>query len=263
MSLNLPLYLALTFYAVGTLVVLASLLSSRERLQRIAMIPMAIGFVAHTIWIGIICTLTRHPPLTNLPESLSFIAWTLLLLELLLLWRYRVYAAAFFVYPLVLVLLTISAIVGEQFVQLDPALRSNLFIAHLFFSSLGVAALLVALAFTLLYQLQERSLKLKRRGRLERWIPSLRVCDQLSYRSLTIGFAIYTLGIVAGVIWAYRIGEPAHLRVKEIGAFVAWIMFAFLLQSYFSGSYRTRKTLVISAVAFASILVALFGIAHV
>lgn len=263
MSLNLPLYLALAAYAAGTVVALLSLLAERERLQKLAVGPMLLGFLAHTIWIGIICSMTQHPPLTNLPEALAFISWTILAVELLLLLRYRVYAASFFVYPFVLVLLTISAIVREQFVQLDPALRSNLFIAHLFFSSLGVAALFVALAFTLLYHLQERSLKRKKPNRLERWIPSLRICDLLSYRSLTIGFAIYTLGIVAGVLWSYRSGAPVQLRVKEIGAFTAWIMFAALLQSYFNGSYRTRKTLVISAVAFVSILAALFGIEHV
>ena len=76
---------------------------------------MIAGFVAHTFWIGTICVRTHHPPLTNLPEAAAFIAWTVFRVELALFIRYRVHAASFFVYPLVLMLLTVSAVVSEPF----------------------------------------------------------------------------------------------------------------------------------------------------
>ena len=41
-------------------------------------------------------------------------AWMVFAVELGLWIRYRVYAASFFVYPLVLLLLTVSAVVGEH-----------------------------------------------------------------------------------------------------------------------------------------------------
>jgi hypothetical protein len=44
---------------------------------------------------------------------------------------------------------------------------------------------------------------------------------------------------------------------------VAWILFATVLQSYISGTYRTRRTMVIGAGAFIAILVAMLGIHHV
>src|SRR5205823_8301554 len=67
------------------------------------------SFVSHTIWISSICVRTGHPPLTNLPEVASFVAWTLLVIELVLFIRYRVHAASFFVYPLALMLLTVRS----------------------------------------------------------------------------------------------------------------------------------------------------------
>jgi ABC-type uncharacterized transport system permease subunit len=255
------LYLALGCYALGTLAALVSLFARGKRLQHTGLVLMIAGWVAHTVWIGTICAATGHPPITNLPETLSFVAWVVFGVELALWIRYRVYAAVFFVYPLVLLLLTVSAVVGERFKVLDPELRSNVFTAHLLFSTVGVAGLLIGLAFSLLALLQDRALKNKTRGRLWEWIPSLDVCKKLSYRALAIGFSIYTLGLLAGVIWSYRTSAGfMDLRVKQIGAVTAWLLFAALLQSYVSNTYRRKRTLLISAGAFVAILVAMLGI---
>jgi ABC-type uncharacterized transport system permease subunit len=261
MNLADTLYLALGCYALGTLAALLSLFIRDKRLQNAGLILMIAGFVAHTIWIGTICAATGHPPITNLPESVSFVAWVVFAIELALWIRYRVYAAAFFVYPLVLLLLTLSALVGEKFTVLEPGLRSNVFIAHLLLSTVGVAGLLIGLAFSFLALLQDRALKRKTRGPLWDWIPSLDVCKKLSYRALSIGFSIYTLGLLAGVVWSYRTNAGfMDLRVKPIGAIAAWILFAVLLQSYVTNTYRRKRTLFISAGALLAILVAMLGI---
>ena len=263
MTPNATLYIALAFYAAGTLVALASLFT-RERTEHLGLGLMIAGWVSHTVWIGTICTISGHPPLTNLPETASFVAWTVFLAELVLFIRYRVHAAAFFVYPLVLMLLTVAAVVREPFAQMDPALRSGLFTMHVLLSTVGVAALLVGLAFTTLAYLQDRSLKSKQRGKLWEWIPSLNVCRTLSYRLIATGFAIYTLGILTGILWSYRTtSELMDFRVKQIGGVVAWILFGVLLQTYISGAYRGRRTLVISACAFVAIVIAMLGIHHV
>jgi len=257
------LHTALLCYALGTLVALASLFTRDKRPQLTALIIMMAGFVAHTIWIGTICVRTGHPPLTNLPEAAAFMSWTIFAVELGLYIRYRVYAASFFVYPLVLLLLALAAVVGEPFAHLDPSLRSSLFTTHLLLSTVGVAALLIGLAFTLLAWAQDRALKSKKRGALWDLIPSLSVCKIVSYRALAIGFSIYTVGIIAGVIWSYR--TTADLMApspKEIGAIVAWIFFAILLQSFITGAYRSRRTIFISVGAFVATLVAILGISH-
>jgi ABC-type uncharacterized transport system permease subunit len=264
MTPNATLYLALAFYAAGTAVALLSLFAREHRMQHAGLALMIAGWISQTIWIGTICVRTGHPPLTNLPEAASFVAWTVFLAELILFVRYRVHAASFFVYPLVLMLLTVTAVVREPFAQMPPSLRSNLFITHIFLSTVGVAALLVGLAFTTLAQVQDSNLKTKRRGKLWEWIPSLNVCRTLSYRTLAIGFSIYTLGVLTGILWSYRTTSALiDLRTKQIGGVIAWVLFAILLQSYISGGYRGRRTAVISACAFVAILVAILGIHRV
>lgn len=258
------LYVALGCYTLGTMAAFASLFTHEKRAQHTGLVIMGAGFVAHTFWIGTICARTGHPPLTNLPETLTFISWTIFAVILVLYIRYRVYAVSFFVYPLVLLLLLAAAAVGEPFAQLDPSLRSTLFTSHIFLTTLGVAGLFIGLAFTMLAWMQDRSLKSKRRGRLWEWIPSLDVCKVVSYRALAIGFSIYTIGLLAGVLWSYRTtAVPVEARVKQIGAVIAWIFFAALLQTYISGTYRAKRTIFISAGAFVAIIISILGIARV
>jgi ABC-type uncharacterized transport system permease subunit len=263
MSPNLTLYAALALYAAGTIVALATLFLREKRPQHIALGLMIAGFVAHTVWIGTICVRTHHPPLTNLPEAAGFMAWMIFGAELALFIRYRVHAAAFFVYPLVLMLLTLSAVVHEPFVR-TPAGISRLFIAHILFTTAGVAGLLIGLAFGIVAWAQDRALKSKQRGALWDWIPSLSVCKTVSYRALAIGFSIYTIGILLGILWSYRTtAELIDFRVKQVGAMIAWVLFAILLQAYINDTYRTRRTALIGAGAFVAIIVAILGIHHV
>jgi hypothetical protein len=51
-----------------------------------------------------------------------------------------------------------------------------------------------------------------------------------------------------------------ELRVKQLGAVTAWVLFGILLQSYVSNTYRRKRTLFISAGAFVAIVVAMLGI---
>src|SRR5216684_1569312 len=172
MSPNFTLYAALALYAAGTIVALATLFMREKRPQHIALGIMIAGFIAHTVWIGTICVRTHHPPLTNLPEAAGFMAWVVFAVELALFIRYRVHAASFFVYPLVLMLLTLSAVVREPFVK-SPAAVSRLFITHILLTTTGVAGLLIGLAFGALAWAQDRALKSKQRGALCDWVQHL------------------------------------------------------------------------------------------
>ena len=220
-----------------------------------------IAWISHTIFIGTICVRTHHPPITNLPETATFIAWVIMAVEIGLFIRYKNQAAAFLVYPLVVMLLAVSAVVTEPFAAMPDEQRSRLFTAHIFLTSVGVAALLIALSFAALYMLQDRAIKEKRRGTIYDWIPSLKVCDTVSYRALVAGFTVYTAGIATGILWSNRTNNTvADLGAKEIGAAVAWVFFAAIMQAHIAGSFRSRRTAVFAILAFLSIVVALFGI---
>ena len=76
--------------------------------------------------------------------------------------------------------------------------------------------------------------------------------------------AVLGVGILAGVLWSYQTEAVlTQLRVKQIGAIVAWVLFALLLQSNITGAFRARRTIFVSIGAFVATLVAILGIHHV
>jgi ABC-type uncharacterized transport system permease subunit len=259
------LYAALSLYGAGTSIALCSLLFARRtRAQHVAFIVMIAGFVAHTAFIGTICVRTGHPPLVNLPEVAAFISWTILLIELVIYARLRIYAAALIVYPLALLLLLITAIVGDPFAQINASERASLFTTHVLLSTLGVATLFIGLAFSLIAAAEDRSLRSKRRGWLWDWIPSLEICNAVSYRALFAGFVLYTIGLITGFVWSFRTSSGStDFHAKQIGAVIAWVLFAILLQSQVTGVlHKRRTTLALSAAAFIAVVISIFGIAH-
>lgn len=260
-SANTYLYAAMALYGVAAATVLVALIRKAGRPPRFAFLLALVALVSHTIFIGTICSRTGHPPLMNLHEAVTFIAWVVMVVQVVLLFRYKIEAAGFFVYPLVIVLLTVAAVIADPLTPLAPEDQSKLFVGHILLATVGAGALFIALAFALLYYLQDRAIKEKRRGLFYDWVPSLKACDLVSYRALAIGFAIYTLGVLTGILWAFqRHPEPTTTGAKEIGAAIAWVFFALLLHSHVIGTFRTRKTVVLAVGAFLSILVAIFGI---
>jgi ABC-type uncharacterized transport system permease subunit len=258
---NTFLYAAMALYGLAAATVLVALVRKAERPPAFAFALSLVALVSHTIFIGTICSRTGHPPLMNLHEAATFIAWVVMVVQVVLFLRYKIQAAGFFVYPMVVVLLTVAAVINDPLAPLAPEDSSKLFVGHILLSTVGVGALFVALAFAMLYNMQDRAIKEKRRGMFYDWMPSLRVCDTVSYRALAIGFVIYTLGILTGIIWSYqRLPRPATIGAKEFGAAAAWVFFALLLSSHLGGSFRSRKTVVLAVGAFVSVLVAIFGI---
>ena len=260
------LYTATALYGIGSSIAIAGMFArSRKAVQDVAFAVMAIGFVTHTLFIGTVCVRTGHPPLLNLAEVASFIAWTLLLIDVVLYVTKRVDATAIVVYPLAFALLLVAAIAGDPFAPADASHRAPLFTAHVLLSTVGIALLFIGFGFSILATVEHRSLKGRKQGRLWESIPSLAICTWLSDRALATGLVVYTAGVAAGLIWSVR--TDAGLRdwgAKQTGAIVAWALFTLVVQSHFTGILRARRTtLALSAVAFVAMVISIFGIAHV
>jgi ABC-type microcin C transport system permease subunit YejB len=75
---------------------------------------------------------------------------------------------------------------------------------------------------------------------------------------LNIGFIIYTLGLVTGMVWSYRMTAGLlEVGAKQTGALIAWVLFAILLRSR-----ARRMTIILSAGAFTAVTISILGIAH-
>ena len=66
----------------------------------------------------------------------------------------------------------------------------------------GYAGLFLSFGASLLYLVQERTLKSKQPSTLLSRLPALQTIDEIGYRSLLLGFPFMTFGLVAGSVLA-------------------------------------------------------------
>src|ERR1051325_1471341 len=104
----------LAAYLIAAIHSILAFVNKRRSLQRVAQWSMAIGFVLHTCALVADWVIDRHYPIFSLRETLSFLAWALVALYALVLYRYRAQALGAFTMPLISVLTFIALIIGSN-----------------------------------------------------------------------------------------------------------------------------------------------------
>ncbi len=133
--------------------------------------------------------------------------------------------------------------------------RGALLPVHISLALIGVAALALACGVAVLYLLLERQLKHKRFGRVFHRFPSLETLDQINYRCVTIGFPIYTIALLLGGLWAYRLLDGAgQFRLEWGMALLAWLLFGVLLQARIIVGWRGRRAALLTIAGFSVVL---------
>ena len=131
--------------------------------------------------------------------------------------------------------------------------------AHVAPAFLGYAMFALASCVSLIYLLQERQLKAKRRGIFRR-LPSLETLDDLNYRCVAWGFALFTVGIVTGSLLAKATwGEFWSWEPVQVLSVLAWLLYAVLLQTRSVG-WRGRKAATLTIVGFALLIVSFLSL---
>lgn len=89
----------------------------------------------------------------------------------------------------------------------------------------------------------------------------LRFLDNLSYRTIGIGFCFLTLGILSGAVWANETwGNYWSWDPKETWAFITWLTFASYLHSRLIGGWTGSKPAWIASFGFIIVWVCYLGV---
>jgi ABC-type uncharacterized transport system permease subunit len=248
---HLWLRVAALLYGLGTIYALVALLRRREIVGRYATPLIAGGALFHLVSIAetTMADAGLAPALSK--QSESILALALVAFYLVVYARYRTASHGLFVFPLA-TLLTLSAAMGQKPAQFEsPIFRSGWVYVHITLIFFGYAALLFSFFSSLLYLLQERSLKAKRLGGFLGRLPSLAVIDDIGQRSLVLGFPFMTLGMIAGaVLAASSIGSGYFHDPKIVLSLLMWGVYMLLLFTRWTAGWRGRRAAVLSAVAF-------------
>jgi cytochrome c-type biogenesis protein CcsB len=97
----------------------------------------------------------------------------------------------------------------------------------------------------------------RRRGIL----PPSGVLDRMAYRTIAIGFPIWTFAVIAGAVWAQEAwGRYWGWDPKETWAFITWVIFAGYLHARATSGWKGTRAAVVALVGFASLLVTYYAV---
>ena len=129
--------LALIGYILSMAGFFISLFSLKPKVQQLSIFLFSFGFLAHTG--GFICNWVQlgHFPIIAMKGCLSFMAWLLALVYLMLFFRFGLGVLGAFFNPLILVLMLLSRIIPGVTIPPRPVFRSLWLNLHIVFSLLG------------------------------------------------------------------------------------------------------------------------------
>src|SRR4029077_9619941 len=164
---------------------------------------------------------------------------------------YKTTSPGIVIFPLVFLLTFIAATGQQPFLLTFPGLRTGWLFAHIALIFTGYAALILSFGASLLYLIQERTLKSKRPGGTRSRIPALEVIDEIGFRSLLLGFPFMTLGLIAGTVVAQSTyGRVDLLDPKILLSILMWVVYLIMLYPRWSAGWRGRRAAYLAAGAF-------------
>ncbi|MDA8387760.1 MAG: c-type cytochrome biogenesis protein CcsB [Nitrospiraceae bacterium] len=88
------------------------------------------------------------------------------------------------------------------------------------------------------------------------------VLDEVTYKSIAIGFPIFTLGaLVFGAIWANQAwGVYWSWDPKETWSLITWFIYAFYLHARFLRGWRGRKISMVAVMGFVAVVFTYLGV---
>jgi cytochrome c-type biogenesis protein CcsB len=198
-------------------------------------------------------------------ESLIFFSWTIVLIYLILEFKYQQKIIGVFITPFAFLAIALTSIVpgiDAKITPLMPALQSNWLAIHVTTCFFGYASFAVSFGVSILYLIRDREDPSKERG--SKWLPSTPVLDEINYKSIVIGFPMLSLGIITGAAWAnYAWGSYWSWDPKETWSLITWFVYAAFLHARFTKDWRGRKAAILSIVGFVAVLFTYFGVNYI
>ena len=253
------LRVALALYAVGLAHSVVTVLGRRYAFFRVALWAVIGAFVCLSVSILLRAGELETMPLTQRYEAFAFFSAVGALGYLVAYIRYRIRSLSVFVFPVLFILTFLANVAYDPSDVIPSALDSNWIYIHTPLIFLGYAALFISFAAAIMYLIQERELKIKHRTTFFP-LPSLEICDDLSYRSLAIGFPLITLGLVSGALWAQSAwNSPWGGDLKILLSLFTWGIYLLLIHYRFIAGWQGKRAAWMAIAGFISVLVSFLG----
>nr|YP_009519049.1 cytochrome c biogenesis protein ccs1 [Callipsygma wilsonis]AYC64990.1 cytochrome c biogenesis protein ccs1 [Callipsygma wilsonis] len=138
----------------------------------------------------------------------------------------------------------------KEFNSLIPALQSNWLMMHVTVMLFSYATLISGCLFSIAFlNISETNSNI------------LNKLDQLSFRTIGIGFPLLTIGILSGSVWANEAwGSYWSWDPKETWSLITWIIFAIYLHLRLTKNWNGKKSAILGTFGFFIIWICFLGV---
>ncbi|MDD2557249.1 MAG: c-type cytochrome biogenesis protein CcsB [Desulfuromonadaceae bacterium] len=259
-------------YFASMVLFIAFLATKSFGVARLATWVAILGFILQTVGIGLRWYETYqipggagYAPMSNLYESVVFFSWTILLIYLLIEWKYKQKAVGAFVLPFAFLAMSWAQLsLDSSIAPLVPALQSNWLTYHVITCFLGYAAFAVACGVSIMYLIKvgrEEDVGRGKAGGVLSLFPSAKILDDLNYKAIMIGFPLLSIGIITGAAWAnYAWGTYWSWDPKETWSLIVWFIYAAFLHARITRGWAGRRAAILSIIGFAATIFCYLGV---
>ncbi|MNJ98569.1 Cytochrome c biogenesis protein CcsA [compost metagenome] len=254
-----PFRWAYIAYICAAIMMLLMWVLDKPAFMKAAWILAGIGFFFNTYGFALRMYLMGRPPVSNMYETVIWVAWGSVLFGAILEWVYKIrfiLFAGLLVGVVGLVIADFAPTVLDPTLQpLEPVLRSNYWLTiHVMTITISYAA------FFLAFGLGDVGLFYFLRGEQEN-AEKIRAIVNAIYRSMQIGVAFLAPGIILGGIWAdYSWGRFWGWDPKETWALIALLGYLAVLHARLGGLVKNFGMVVTAVMAFSLVIMAWYGV---
>lgn len=268
----ISLLLTLLWYVLAVFFLLAAAIFSRKSspsqkgekgpcLSRLGTWSIVAGFLFNSAALIIRYYRTGHPPMGNMYEFLLLFVWGIILVYLIVEFKYQVKQIGIFALPLAIALIFWLITMDKGSVPLMPALRSDWLYFHVFTAVVSYGAFAIAFVLGIMYLLKEKTIDNGIQSDCLTFLPQLGFLDELSYKLIVIGMSFLTLVIVTGAIWAESAwGTYWSWDPKETWSLITWFIYAGYLHARFLKEWRGKRSVMISVLGFLAVMFTFAGV---
>lgn len=228
-------------------------------------------------------------PISNLYESLLFLSCLLLIIHKLLEHQTKSKIFGSVLLPSTLFITSFADLTlpleMQKATALVPSLQSNWLMMHVSLMLLSYAILLLGSLFSIVFLVLflpssekvqiNKELKLKNMTKkavfafykiktFENYTPSndlLLTLDAWSYKTISLGFPLLTIGIIAGAVWANEAwGSYWSWDPKETWALITWLVFAAYLHTRLVKGWSGKGPAILASLGFFFIWICYLGV---
>jgi len=194
-------------------------------------------------------------PIATVFEAFSVVAFSVLVVYLIIEWHIGIRTTGFFIVGVVFVFQLVSSAFITRPAEINPLLTEPTFILHVATAVLGYAAMAISAIYGLLYLMLFHDIKKHRFGLIYKQLPSLEIMTKFTYRAASLGFGFLSVAIVLGLALMVKVyGAHWQWDPKLTITFLAWLIYGASMVGRKFWGWSPRRVAFASLAGFAVIL---------